>query len=112
MRRSLYVLTSVILNAVAQVASPALGAEAKSATPPGFSQSTPDISDQKLDAAAAALKRIAGLQRDFQQQMAKAVTDQGLSVDEYVEIIDAAKTNPAVREKILGRVGPLQEESK
>src|SRR5262249_48317766 len=77
MRASMQVLTGVVLIAAAHAASPALSAEAKSATPPGFSQSAPNISDQKLDATAAALKRIASLQQDFRQQMAKAVTDQG-----------------------------------
>ena len=32
--------------------------------------------------------------------MAKAVTDQGLSVDEYNSIISAAHNDPAVREKL------------
>lgn len=112
MRASMHVLAGVVLIAAAHAVSPALSAEAKSATPPGFSQSAPNISDQKLDATAAALKRIASLQQDFRQQMAKAVTDQGLSIDEYADIMDMAQKDPAVREKLLQRVGPLNEETR
>jgi len=112
MRASMQVLTGVVLIAAAHAASPVLGAEVKSATAPGLSPSAPNISDQKLDATAAALKRIASLQQDFRQQMAKAVTDQGLSIDEYADIMDVAQKDPAVREKLLQRVGPLKEETK
>jgi hypothetical protein len=112
MRLPMYFLTCAALIAAAGTASPAVSAEAKSATPPGFSQSAPDISDQKLDATAAALKRIAGLQQDYRQQMAKAVTDQGLSIDEYADIMEVAQNDPSVRQKILQRVGPLKDEGK
>jgi hypothetical protein len=78
----------------------------KPMTPPGFSQSAPSISDQKLDKAAAALERIAGLQQDFRKQMAKAVTDQGLSIDEYAEIMDVAQNDPQLRQKIMSRIAP------
>ena len=38
------------------------------------------------------------------QALTKAVTDQGLSVEEYTEILRMAQNNPAVREKILMRI--------
>jgi len=38
------------------------------------------------------------------QALTKAVTDQGLSVAEYTEILQIAQNNPAVREKILQRL--------
>ena len=73
-------------------------------TSPGLSQ--PSITDQKLDKAAAALERIAGLQQDFRKQVSKAVTDQGLSIDEYAEIMDVAQNDPQVRQKIMSRIAP------
>jgi hypothetical protein len=72
--------------------------------PPSPSATVPDLSDQKLNAAADALKRIVGLQKDYQQRIAeapdekerivaeahdrftKAMTEQGLSVEEYASI--------------------------
>jgi thymidylate synthase len=75
-------------------------------TSPGSSQSQPNITDQKLDKAAAALERIASLQQDFRKQVSKAVTDQGLSIDEYAEIMDVAQNDPQVRQKIMSRIAP------
>src|SRR5262249_51453444 len=81
-----------------------------------------NIPDQKLDAAAAAILRVASLKQDYQQRiaaaaptdherllneavnaMSKAVTEQGLSVDEYDSILEVAKNDPDVRAKILDR---------
>ena len=81
------------------------------------------IPDQKLDAAAAAIQRVASLKRDYLQQLEaappddqpriareagnaleKAVTDQGLSVEEYTTILEVAQTNPQVRQKIIERI--------
>ena len=91
----------------------AVAANAQTATPnsnaltsPGLSQRAPNITDQKLDKAAAALERIASLQQDFRKQVSKAVTDQGLSVDEYAEIMDVAQNDPQVRQKIMSRIAP------
>src|SRR5262245_42575828 len=124
------------LIAAAPAVTPAANAQTSSQSPPSFSQpapsqSAPNIPDQKLDAAAAALRRIASLEQDYRSllvaappadrdrivkeangALTKAVTDQGLSVDEYAQIIDEAKNNPEVREKILQRVRPPKEESK
>ena len=38
--------------------------------------------------------------------LAKAVTDQGLAVEEYSSILEVAQTNPEVREKIRQRIRP------
>jgi|SRR6267143_981383 hypothetical protein len=84
---------------------------------------SPNISDQKLDAAAAALDRVVSIKQNYEQQMAtaapsdkdriagdannamkKAVTDQGLSVDEYTSILRVAQNDPGVREKLLQRL--------
>jgi Domain of unknown function (DUF4168) len=86
---------------------------------------SPNISDQKLDAAAAALDRVTSIKQNYQQKMAtaapsdkdriagdannamkKAVTDQGLSVDEYTSILQVAQNDPGVREKLLQRLHP------
>lgn len=90
---------------------------------PGQPGTTTNIPDQKLDQAAAALQQVAGLKRDYQQRvdsandsdkqqlvneanskMAKAITDQGLSVQEYTAIIVTAQNDPTVREKLLQRL--------
>jgi Domain of unknown function (DUF4168) len=93
---------------------------------PGPSASAPDLSDRKLDAAAEAIKRITSLQTDYRQrfaeaeapaekerivaearnEFARAVTEQGLSVDEYTSILDVARNDPEIRNKILQRIGP------
>ena len=94
----------------------------------GRSDHTKNIPDQKLDAAAAALKQVAVLLPDFQQKLAaasptdkqrvadeandalsKAVTDQGLSVEEYNSIMMEAQNDPDVREKIRQRLPPTAQ---
>jgi len=83
------------------------------------------LSDQKLSAAAA-LERVASLQKDYRQRVAeanapaekerivaeanneltKAVTEQGLLVEEYALILDVARDHPEIRGKILQRIRP------
>ena len=83
-----------------------------------------NIPDQKLEAAAAAIERMASIKQDYQQRlqkvtspseqdrlveegnnaMQKAVTDQGLSVAEYDEIMVVAQNSPTVRDKIIERL--------
>ena len=72
-----------------------------------------------------ALQRVASLQQSYQQQIAsaaasdkqrladeahtalvKAVTDQGLTVEEYTAILQAAKTDPKVRDRIMKNLPP------
>jgi Skp family chaperone for outer membrane proteins len=91
-----------------------------------YSQDRPmpsGIPDKKLDQAAAAIVRVDKLQKSYQQKLeqakpnerdrvvqeaenavTKAVTDQGLSIDEYDTIIRTARNDPAVREKLLQRM--------
>jgi Domain of unknown function (DUF4168) len=92
---------------------------------PGAPNRPADVSDQKLDAAAAAIERVATLKQDYQQRItaaapsekqrisdeamsaiAKAVVDQGLSIEEYVSILDLAQSDPDVHEKIIQRIRP------
>jgi hypothetical protein len=96
---------------------------------PGSSEQTPkNIPDKKLDAAAAALEQVVSVKEDYQRRikaadpsdrnriaeeahnaLLKAVTDQGLSVEEYTSILEVAQNDPDVREKILHRVHPPTE---
>lgn len=106
---------------------PAAKAQERSPPPiqspsPGASDPAPDLSDQKLDAAAAAVQRVVTVKQDYQERIAaappsdkervaeealnaltKAVTDQGLSLEEYSSILAVAQANPEVREKIRQR---------
>src|SRR5215472_616990 len=102
--------------------TPAASAQSPS---PDLFQQPQNIPDQKLDAAAAAIKRVAGLKQDYQQRiaaaapadqerllneavnaMSKAVTEQGLSVEEYDSIMEVAQNDPDIREKIRQRIRP------
>jgi hypothetical protein len=74
------------------------------------------IPDQKLDAAAAAIQRVAALRRDYirvvneaSAAIEKAVTDQGLSLEEYTTILEQAQKDPQVREKITERIQAVSE---
>jgi|EndMetStandDraft_5_1072996.scaffolds.fasta_scaffold401988_2 hypothetical protein len=107
-------------------AVPASNASAQSqAQPPGLSEPTPNVSDQKLDAAAAAIKQVITIKEDYEQRieaaaptdkervageaktaLEKAVTDQGLSLPEYSAILVVAQNDPEVKEKILQRLRP------
>ena len=103
-----------------------IAANAQTSSPPrnqspttGLAQPSEKIPDHKLDAAAAILQRVAKLQEDFHQQMErvaeqakkqaeKAITEQGLSVEEYTSILETAQKDPDVREKLLARIPPPQ----
>jgi hypothetical protein len=126
-----YTFSAALLAAVAQFSA------ASAQTPPAPSPQTvvpqaqspaqtdpaASIPNQKLDAAAAAMQRIASLKRDYLQlledaptddqprianeannALEKAVTDQGLSVEEYTAIVEMAQNDPQVRQKIVERM--------
>ena len=112
---------AAILLLAAGVLIPAANAQVQSPSP-GLSEQAPNISDQKLDAAApmsgwpvsaglatadgggpAAKERILN---EAVNALAKAVTDQGLSVEEYDSILEVAQNDPDVREKIRQRIRP------
>jgi uncharacterized protein DUF4168 len=98
---------------------------------PAYSQGQPTtagISDQKLDQAAAAMAHVNSLHKSYQEKITqappekqdsviaeannalqKAVTDQGLSVDEYNTIIKTAQNDPAVRDKLVQRLAAPKE---
>ena len=125
MRLFTRLLAAAITSAGCYLSFPAVDVLAQS-PPSGPSTSAPDLSDQKLSAAAAALERVVGLQNDYRQriaeaeapadkerlvaeannELAKAVTEQGLSVEEYSSILDVARDDPEIRGKILQRIRP------
>jgi clan AA aspartic protease (TIGR02281 family) len=91
-------------------------------TPYGYGGSgTTPLTDEKLNAVAAAIRQVATIRQSYESKiaaasdkqrlvkeandaMAKAVTDQGLSVDEYNSIISTAQNDPAVRQNIAQRI--------
>jgi hypothetical protein len=92
--------------------------------PPATLSPAPNISGQQLDKAAAAIKNLEGLRSAYTQKlegakpeeqdkiaseasaaMKKAVTDQGLSVEEYNSIVQLAQNDPTVRAQIEQRLG-------
>ena len=92
--------------------------------PPATLSPAPSVSDQQLDKAAAAIKNVEGVRSVYTQKLAtakpdeqdkiaseagaamkKAVTDQGLSIDEYNSIVKLAQDNPSVRAQIAQRLG-------
>lgn len=123
MRLVVQLLATAILTAGCCLSMP-VGSVLAQAPSPSPSTPAPDLSDQKLSAVAAAIQRVASLQKDYRQRVAeaeapadkerivaeanqeltKAVTEQGLSVEEYASILDAARDNPEVRGKILQRI--------
>jgi len=115
---------AILLIAMGFFFTPAASAQVQSPSP-DLSQQPQNIPDQKLDAAAAAIKRVAGLKQDYQQRiaaaapadqerllneavsaMSKAVTEEGLSVEEYDSILEVAQNDPDIREKIRQRIRP------
>jgi Domain of unknown function (DUF4168) len=118
-------LAAAILTAGCYLSIPTVNVLAQ-APSPGPSTSAPDLSDQKLSATATAMERVADLQKDYRQRLAeaeapaekerivaeankeltKAVTEQGLSVEEYTSILDAARDNPEIRDKLIQHIRP------
>jgi len=123
-----FTVTSVaILGVVGSLlVGPANAQSPQSTSPEATSPSaiTPsDLSDQKIDAVATALEKVTKVDQEYSQQLAKApasdkqrlveeannvmvkaVTDQGLSVEEYSKIIEVASNDANLRQKILQRI--------
>jgi hypothetical protein len=123
--RIVLLLAAIAAGGAVSVPSAPVRAQSPSApsTAPNTAPKQANISDAKLDAAAAAAKRVAALSDKYEQQLAqapedqkegvvreandaltKAVTDQGLSVEEFSTIMEVAKSDPEVREKIVKRI--------
>jgi Domain of unknown function (DUF4168) len=88
-----------------------------------------NISEDKLNAAAAALANVSRVHQDYQQRLAgaspgdrqhivdegnkalaKAVTDKGLSLDEYNAILDVAQNDPDFKAKLIQRAKAVQNQ--
>jgi hypothetical protein len=115
---------AVWLGAMSGAGAQAPSSPTPSPTPaPGAPQPSANISDQKLDATAAAIENVTAVTHDYQQKLAKAdpadkerlageangalvkaVTDQGLSVEEYNSILRVAQNDPSLRAKIMQRL--------
>jgi uncharacterized protein DUF4168 len=114
---------AILLIGAGLLCAPAANAQAQPPSPGLSNQSS--IPDQKLNTAAAAIERVASLTQDYQQRIAvaapadkermlneavnavaKAVADQGLSVEEYVSFLVVAQNDPDVREKMRQRIRP------
>ena len=115
MRLSKQPFAIVVLTAAWLLVVPGVNAQ----NPPA----SPNISDQKLDAAAAAVDRVASVKQTYEQKIAaappsdkdrlasdannaikKAVTEQGLSLEEYSSILRVAQNDPEVRGKLMQRL--------
>jgi predicted ATPase with chaperone activity len=119
---------AVTLAAAGLFLAPAVNAQtqtpsAPSTTKPDRPAPAADISEKKLDAAAKAVKNVSTIRDSYEQKlvkapadqkakladeasdaMAKAVKEQGLSVEEYTSIIEVAQNDPVVRNKLLQRL--------
>jgi hypothetical protein len=92
-------------------------------TTPGATMKSSDITDKKLDATAAAVKKVSTVSESYKKKLAqapdsekekirddadrdvtKAVTDQGLSVQEYLGIMKVAQNDMTVRNKLMDRL--------
>jgi predicted secreted protein len=112
-------------NAQMNQTQPRPQAQSPQAQPPRAQSPSPTISDQKLTAAAAALGQVTNIRQSYERKIAeapqpdkqrvtdeannalkKAVTDQGLSVDEYNTILQTAQNDPTIRQKLAQRVPP------
>jgi hypothetical protein len=111
--------------AIAQTPSSAPMQGEQGAKPDANAPIKPDanVPDEKLDKAAVAIGRVVALKQTYTQRlqtapegerpqiadeaksaMTKAVTDQGLSVEEYSNILQVAENDTTVRDRILKRL--------
>jgi hypothetical protein len=104
-----------------QVQSPQV--QSPQARSPQEQSPSPTIPDEKLTAAAAALGEVTSIRQSYERKIAeapqpdkqrvtdeaknalkKAVTDHGLSVDEYNTILRTAQNDPTIRQKLAQRI--------
>ena len=113
-----------VANAQTTPASPPSSTMTPDTTTPGTTAKAADVSDKKLDAAAKAVKQVSVVSDTYKKKLAatpdkaekeklldqadkdvtKAVTDQGLSVDEYMAIMKVAENDTSVRNKLIDRL--------
>jgi hypothetical protein len=125
MRRNLRRLTQIFAVAALVAAwHGSASAQAQAPSPQG-AQPAANLSDQKLDQTAAAMQNVVKVKQDYQQRLQSAsesdreritkeasdalksaVTEQGLSVEEYSSILVVAQSDPEVQKKLLDRIQP------
>src|SRR5216684_5501562 len=110
-------------NAQMNQTQPRPQAQSPQAQSPQAQSPSSTIPDEKLTAAAAALGEVTSIRQSYERKIAeapqpdkqrvtdeannalkKAVTDQGLSVDEYNTILRTAQNDPTVRQKLAQRI--------
>ena len=83
------------------------------------------VTDQQITQAAVAMQKVMTIRQNYNQQltqakpedqgriadesqtaMKKAVTDSGLSVEQYNTILQQAQNDPNIREKLISRLPP------
>jgi hypothetical protein len=125
MRRLMRPLAVAMVSVTALLWFPAAHAQSQAPQQPQGQPSSPAVSDQKLDAAAAAAQHVLQVQQVYQPRieaaapsdkerltgeannaLTKAVTDQGLSVDEYLSILQLAQNDPDIRNRFVKRINP------
>jgi len=127
MRMKLSPLAAAVA-AVTALSPLAAGAQTQS-SPPATAAPAPavkaQVSDQQISQAAVAMQKVMTIRQTYNQKltqakpedrgriadesqiaMQKAVTDQGLSVEQYNAILQLAQNDPGVREKLLSRLPP------
>jgi hypothetical protein len=130
MRPTALLVASAILGAAWLVTLPAVNAQdqmqqTRTQNNDQGQSAHPNIPDDKLNAVAAAIPHVASIKQSYQQRietappndqqrivgeatnaMTKAVTDQGISVEEYSQILEVARNDPSVRQQIAQRIHP------
>lgn len=129
MKKSIAATCATALAAVGLLIMPAAHGQQQSQSPsspsmPGRPTApTTSIPDSKLDATAKAVKKISSVKDSYDQKLAqapaaeknkladeadaaakKAITEQGLSVEEYTTILEVAQSDTTVRDKLIQRL--------
>jgi hypothetical protein len=114
------------LFAAGLLIAPIANAQTVSSDNPSVATPSPSakpIPDKKLDGAAAAAKKVVAVSDEYDKKIAqapeadkqrlsgeakqaaiKAVSDEGLSIDEYATIMRTAQNDPAVRDRLIRRL--------
>jgi len=106
-------------------AAPAFAQQSQSDTPapqaPGAASQNNDLSDAMVHKVGTALRRVSEIHQNYQQRAngagnqqqlqdlsgqeqkdeIKAITDQGLSVEQYQQAIQMAQANPTLRQRVI-----------